>query len=190
MVKSGINHFLFPIYPTVTVLDPVHSGDAFVCLLVALLNLSINCYDSTEGEVSLNGWSAVVQVWTQLLHYIQIFTHFLFLVNPNLLNWKPAEQWSLPIRWLFPALCFKLTSLSLSRDVGQQKTIHRLPGLYFETNIQQLRYTKFCCVLVVLFCWRHWCCPNRCCCCCWWRCCWPSQCCCCCWWIFDWMRTQ
>ena len=45
-----------------------------------------------EGEVPLKGWSPVLQVWIQLLHYIQITTYFLFWSNIALINWRPAVQ--------------------------------------------------------------------------------------------------
>ena len=48
---------------------------------------------SLLGDVSLNGWSPVLQVWIQLLHYIQITAYFLFWSVPVLLNWRPAVQW-------------------------------------------------------------------------------------------------
>ena len=42
---------------------------------------------SLLGEVSLYGRSPVVQVYIQLLHYIQITD-----TNPVLLNWRPAVR--------------------------------------------------------------------------------------------------
>ena len=42
------------------------------------------------GQVSLYVWSAVLQAWIQLFHYIQIIASVLFWSVPVLLNWRPA----------------------------------------------------------------------------------------------------
>ena len=57
--------------------------------------------NSLLGEISLNGWSPVLQVWIQLLHYIRKTTYFLCWSSPVLLNWRPAVKWSFPQRWVF-----------------------------------------------------------------------------------------
>ena len=50
--------------------------------------------------MSLYSLPLVLQVWTQLLPHILITTYY-FWKNPNLLNWKPAVQWPLPLRCVF-----------------------------------------------------------------------------------------
>ena len=67
----------------------------------------------------LNIRSPFIQVWNQLLHYIQIKEHFLFWSTPNLLNWRPAVQWSFQLWRVFPGFIIPLTvfviwSLSLN----------------------------------------------------------------------------
>ena len=61
-------------------------------LLVQWISLQMPYY----REHSLYGWSPVLQVWIQLLHYIQKTTYFLTWSCPLLLNWRPAVQWSFP----------------------------------------------------------------------------------------------
>ena len=49
-------------------------------------------------ELSLYGWSPVLEIWIQLLHYIQK-QHIAPWSNPMLLNCTPSVQWSFPLKW-------------------------------------------------------------------------------------------
>ena len=44
-------------------------------------------------QVSLYGWSLVLQDWIELLHSIQITTYLLLWSDLVLLNWIPAVPW-------------------------------------------------------------------------------------------------
>ena len=58
------------------------SINLWVCQDGVFLQANFLCVDarvhSPLGEVSLYGWSPALQVWNQLLHYIQIITLFFF----------------------------------------------------------------------------------------------------------------
>ena len=54
--------------------------------------LQQNVYLIQIGEVSLYGWSPVLQVWVQLLHYIQITTYFLALIRSSLVKLETSSD--------------------------------------------------------------------------------------------------